>query len=181
MSRIGNKPIAIPATVQVTQADHTLTIKGPLGSLTSEFRNEVDLHVEKGTVKVTRKAEDKLSRSVHGLTRALIANMVVGVTEGYKKELEIVGTGYRVAAAGDKLNLQLGYSHPVEYTAPKGIKIAVVGQNRMTITGNDKQMVGQVAAELRAKRPPEPYKGKGVRYVGEVIKLKPGKAAAGKK
>ena len=181
MSRIGNQPVVIPNNVQVSKSDHSLTVKGPLGSLTGAFRMEIDLQVDKGSVKVSRTGDDKLSRSVHGLTRALINNMVIGVTQGYKKELEIVGTGYRVAQAGAKLNFQLGFSHPVEFTPPEGIKIAVAGQNRLTISGCDKQMVGQVAAELRAIRPPEPYKGKGVRYAGETIKLKPGKAAAGKK
>ncbi|MSP78341.1 MAG: 50S ribosomal protein L6 [Dehalococcoidia bacterium] len=181
MSRIGLKPVPVPSNVQVSKVDHTLTVKGPLGTLTQEFLNEVEVAVEKSVVKVSRNADDKFSRSVHGLTRALINNMVIGVTQGYKKELEIVGTGYRVAQAGDKLNFQLGFSHPVEYAVPTGIKVAIAGQNRVTITGSDKQQVGQVAAELRAIRPPEPYKGKGVRYAGEVIKLKPGKAAAGKK
>jgi large subunit ribosomal protein L6 len=180
MSRIGNLPVAVPKNVKVQAARSEVTVTGPKGTLTFAFRPEVQVETTDGQVRVRRSVETKLGKSVHGLTRAVIRNMVIGVTEGYQKELEVFGTGYRVAQAGKGIQLQLGFSHPVEFTPPTGVTVTAQGQNRIIITGADKQAVGQVAAQLRAVRPPDPYKGKGVRYAGEVLKLKPGKAAARK-
>lgn len=182
MSRIGKLPVAIPDKVTVEVADSVVRVTGPKGRLEQHVLPVVTVAVADGRVVVARKADDKEHRSAHGLTRTLIANMIEGVSNGFRKSLEINGVGYRAAKAGDNLNLTLGYSHPVSYSAPPGISFAVEGTNRVHVEGIDKQRVGQVAAEIRDLRPPEPYKGKGVRYAGEVIRKKLGKAGkAGKK
>jgi large subunit ribosomal protein L6 len=183
MSRIGKLPVAVPSGVNVTLGDGEVVVKGPKGELRqSILTQQVDVKLEEGKVLVERKGDAKPQRSAHGLTRTLIANMVEGVSKGFRKSLEIQGVGYRAAKAGEKLNLSLGYSHPVVFEAPKGITLSVEGQNKIHVDGIDKQQVGQVAAEIRALRAPEPYKGKGVRYEGEIIRKKLGKAGkAGKK
>ena len=170
MSRIGNQPIPIPAKVDVTLAEGAITVKGPLGSLTRSFAS--DLSIEKDGDTLVCKAASESAKAMHGTLRALVANMVKGVTEGYEKKLALVGVGYRAQAAGDKVNLSLGFSHPIVHQMPKGIKVETPQQTDIVVKGIDKQQVGQVAAELRAYRPPEPYKGKGVRYVGEYVKIK---------
>ena len=176
MSRIGRAPIAIPAGVTVTlAAGNTVTVKGPKGTLTSTFLPCVAIAEENGTIVVTRASDDKEIRAVHGLTRALIANMVEGVTNGYSKRLEIVGVGYRAEKQGKKLVLNLGYSHPVFFEEGNGITFEVPDSNTIVVSGIDKQAVGQVAAQIREKRPPEPYLGKGIKYTGEQIRRKAGK------
>ena len=176
MSRIGRAPIAIPANVTVTVAEgNVVTVKGPLGSLTSTFLPVVTVALGNGEVVVTRVNDEKEIRAVHGLTRALIANMVEGVSNGYSKRLEIVGVGYRVEKQGKKLVLNLGYSHPVFFEEGNGITFEVPDANTIIVKGIDKQAVGQVAAQIREKRPPEPYLGKGVKYAGEKIRRKAGK------
>lgn len=178
MSRIGKNPIAIPQGVEVKVEDHLVTVKGPKGTLSQEFLKDVNIAVEEGKVVVTLVNEN--AANVHGLTRTLISNMVTGVTEGFEKSLEINGVGYRAQKQGNKLVLTLGYSHPVEVEAPEGITIDVPSQNSIIVKGIDKQLVGQVAANIREYRLPEPYKGKGIKYVGEHIRRKEGKAG-GKK
>lgn len=181
MSRIGKKPIEIPKGVEINVSqDNTVTVKGPKGQLTYKFHPDIIIKKEDNLLKVERKSEDPFSRSLHGTTRALLNNMVKGVTEGFIEELEIVGIGYRAAVKGKTLELTLGYSHPVVYEIPEGIQIAVEGNTNIKVSGIDKQRVGQVAAEIRDFRRPDPYKGKGIRYKGEVIKLKAGKTV-GKK
>ena len=181
MSRIGNAPIEIPAGVTVTLGEENLvTVKGPKGELSRHIHPEMKVTVEDNVVKVARPSDDKTHRSLHGLSRSLIHNMVVGVSEGYKKELEINGVGYRAAKEGSKLILTIGYSHPVEVPEIEGITIEVPAQNKIVIHGCDKQKVGQFAAEVREKRPPEPYKGKGIKYADEVIRRKVGKTGAKK-
>ena len=176
MSRIGRAPIAIPAGVTVTlAAGNTVTVKGPLGTLTSTFLPVVTIAEENGAIVVTRANDDKEVRAVHGLTRALIANMVEGVSNGYSKKLEIVGVGYRVEKQGKKLVLNLGFSHPVTFEEGNGITFDVPDANTIVVKGIDKQAVGQMAAVIRSKRPPEPYHGKGVRYTGEYVRRKAGK------
>jgi len=176
MSRIGKMPVVIPAGVTVDLAQGNLiTVKGPKGTLQRKLVDDMNIAIEAGEVTVTRPSDLKRHKSLHGLTRTLIANMVEGVTNGYKKVLEIQGVGYRAAKAGDKLTLTLGYSHPVEMTDPEGITSSVEA-NRITVEGIDKEKVGQFAAEIRTKRPPEPYKGKGIRYQGEKVRRKVGKA-----
>ena len=176
MSRIGRAPIAIPANVTVTVAEgNVVTVKGPLGSLTSTFLPVVTISLGNGEVVVTRVNDEKEIRAVHGLTRALIANMVEGVSNGYSKRLEIVGVGYRVEKQGKKLVLNLGYSHPVFFEEGNGITFEVPDSNTIVVKGIDKQAVGQVAAQIREKRPPEPYLGKGIKYTGEQIRRKAGK------
>ena len=180
MSRIGKAPITIPAGVTVTVgAENEITVKGPLGTLSNKFNPNMQIECKDGTLTVSRPNDEKENRAFHGLTRALINNMVVGVTQGYTKTLEVVGVGYRAEMQGTKINMNLGYSHPVVIEAIDGIKFAVTanqaGNSIITITGIDKQLVGQVAANIRAKRPPEPYKGKGVKYSGERIRRKAGK------
>ncbi len=175
MSRIGRMPIAIPAGVEVKLDGTTLTVKGKNGTLTQTFNPDMIIKVDAGVITVERPTEQKNHKALHGLTRTLIANMIEGVTEGYKKELEVVGVGYRVSMAGTKLVLELGYSHKIEMEQPEGIKFAVQDL-KITVSGADKQKVGQVAAEVRSKRPPEPYLGKGVKYVDEHIRRKSGKA-----
>ncbi len=182
MSRIGKLPVAIPDKVTVEVADSVVRVKGPKGELQQHVLPVVTVSVNDGSVVVERKGDAKEYRSAHGLTRTLVANMIEGVSKGFRKSLEINGVGYRAAKAGENLNLTLGYSHPVSFSAPQGISFAVEGTNRVHVDGIDKQQVGQVAAEIRNLRPPEPYKGKGVRYEGEVIRKKLGKAGkAGKK
>ena len=176
MSRIGRAPITVPANVTVTlDAGNVVTVKGPLGTLTSTFLPVVTIAVEDGAIVVTRANDDKEVRAVHGLTRALIANMVEGVTNGYSKKLEIVGVGYRVEKQGKKLVLNLGYSHPVNFEEGNGITFEVPDANTIIVKGIDKQAVGQIAAQIREKRPPEPYLGKGIKYAGEQIRRKAGK------
>ena len=176
MSRIGRLPISIPAGVEVKVDGDQLTVKGPKGELQQSIASPIEVSVEDGQVQVTRPDDERESRSLHGLTRTLIANDIVGVTEGYSKGLEVVGTGYRVQAKGTSLEFALGYSHPITFDAPEGISFAVEGNNKVTVSGISKQAVGEVAANLRKLRMPEPYKGKGVRYAGEQIRRKAGKA-----
>jgi large subunit ribosomal protein L6 len=181
MSRIGRQPIEIPSGVDVAVDGSRVTVKGPRGTLEQSFHNEIRIVREDGTVKVERTAEDGFHRSLHGLTRTLIANMVEGVTKGYEKRLEIVGVGYRAALKGTDIELALGFSHSVTVQAPEGIEFEVPAPNRITVRGNDKQAVGEIAANIRKIRKPEPYKGKGVRYEGEFVRKKAGKAAKGAK
>jgi large subunit ribosomal protein L6 len=176
MSRIGRLPVEIPASVEVTVAENNVvTVKGPKGTLTESLPVEMDIKVENNQVVVTRPNDLKKMKSLHGLTRTLVANMVTGVTKGYEKVLEINGVGYRAQKQGKKLILSLGYSHPVEMEDPEGLESVLDGQNKITIKGIDKQKVGQYAAEIREKRKPEPYKGKGIKYADEVIRRKVGK------
>lgn len=177
MSRIGKLPVAIPPGVSVELGDaNAILVKGPKGELRRTLSSEMNVEIKDGTVVITRPSDLKRHKALHGLTRALIANMVQGVNAGYAKTLEIVGTGYRAAKNGQKLNLTLGYSHPVEMIDPDGIVSTVEGTNKIIISGIDKEKVGQYAANIREKRPPEPYKGKGIRYAGEKIHRKAGKA-----
>jgi large subunit ribosomal protein L6 len=177
MSRIGKEPVPVPSGVDVTLADGMLTVKGPKGTLQREIHPDVTVTVGDGEITVTRSTDQREHRALHGLYRSLIANMVTGVTDGYTRSLEIVGVGYRAAARGSGLTIQVGYSHPVEVEAPEGITLEVASPTRINVSGADKQMVGQVAANIRAIRKPEPYKGKGIRYAGEQIRRKAGKAA----
>ena len=181
MSRIGRAPIAIPAGVEIKLEDNNVvTVKGPKGTLTQQFNPNMAIAMEDGHVVVTRPNDAKENRALHGLTRTLIANMVEGVVNGYKKELEVNGVGYRVAKDGNKLVMNLGFSHQVIMEEIPGITIEVPGPNKIIVHGCDKQMVGQFAAEIREKRPPEPYKGKGIKYIDEVIRRKAGKTGAKK-
>ena len=176
MSRIGRLPIDIPAGAEVkVEANNKVTVKGPKGTLVKELPIEMDIKVENNQVIVSRPNDLKRMKSLHGLTRTLINNMVIGVTEGYKKTLEINGVGYRGQKQGKVLNLSLGYSHPVEMEEPEGIEVTMDGQNIIIVSGIDKEKVGQYAAEIREKRKPEPYKGKGIKYQDEVIRRKVGK------
>ena len=182
MSRIGLKPISVPAGVEVTVADgNVVTVKGPKGTLTKTFNKDMIITVEGTEVKVARPSEDKLHKSLHGLTRTLIHNMVEGVTNGFSKSLDIEGIGYRAQKQGKNLVMNLGYSHQVIIPEIDGITIDVPSQTKIIVNGIDKQAVGQFAAQIREKRPPEPYKGKGIRYTGEHIIRKEGKAGKGKK
>ena len=183
MSRIGNAPVEIPAGVTVTLGEENLvTVKGPKGELSRHIHPEMKVTVEDNVVKVARPSDDKTHRSLHGLSRSLIHNMVVGVTEGFSKSLEINGVGYRAQKQRKNLNLSLGFSHPVIVEPPKGIEFDVPSANAITVKGIDKELVGQIAAEIRGFREPEPYKGKGIKYAGEHIRRKEGKAGAkGKK
>lgn len=176
MSRIGNKPIPLPKGVSIELDGTRMRVKGPKGTLEQEFRPEVNIDVQEAQIVVTRPAEDKLHRSLHGLTRTLISNMVTGVTDGFTRTLEIAGVGYRVAKEGQTLVFSLGYSHPVRIEPPTGITFGVETPTRFTVTGIDKQVVGQQAAIIRKLREPEPYKGKGISYQGERIRRKAGKA-----
>lgn len=177
MSRIGKKPVAIPPGVTVTVAGDRIMVKGPKGELSESMYPGIGVSVENGEVVVTRKANDPQHRASHGLIRSLIENMVIGVTKGFEKKLELMGTGYRVTAKGAGLSLSLGFSHPVEVDAIPGITFRVEGNNKITVSGISKYAVGQISAKIRELRPPEPYKGKGIRYEGEVVRRKPGKAA----
>lgn len=180
MSRIGRMPIAIPAGVDVTIDGSTVTVKGPKGTLTRTVHSNMIVEKDGATVTVSRPNDDKMNRSLHGLTRTLIANMVTGVNESYKKELDVNGVGYRVQVQGKDLVMNLGFSHQVIMTAPEGITVECPTPNKIIVSGPDKQKVGQFAAEVREKRPPEPYKGKGIKYVDEHIRRKEGKAGKGK-
>ena len=181
MSRIGRMPIAVPAGVDVKIDGTTVTVKGPKGTLTQEIHPDMIIEREGAEILVKRPSEQKEHKALHGLTRSLLNNMVIGVTEGFKKELEINGVGYRAQKQGKKLVLNLGYSHPVEMEEIDGITIEVPDQNKIIISGPDKQVVGAFAANVREKRPPEPYKGKGIKYVEEHIRSKEGKAGKAKK
>ncbi|MDR1754354.1 MAG: 50S ribosomal protein L6 [Eubacterium sp.] len=181
MSRIGRLPITVPAGVDVAIDGSTVTVKGPKGQLSRTFKPTMSISLEGSEIKITRPNDAKENRSLHGLTRTLIANMVEGVTNGYKKELEISGVGYRCAKQGKDLTLTLGFSHPVVVSDNDDITIESPSPNKIIINGIDKQKVGQFAAEVRGKRPPEPYKGKGIKYIDEIIVRKEGKAGKGKK
>lgn len=178
MSRIGRKPIPIPAGVKVTHQGSHVTVTGPKGELTATVHPALGVEVKDGAVHVLRSSDEKQERSLHGLWRALLQNMVTGVTQAYVRKLELVGVGYRAEMKGSKLQLQLGFSHPILFGPPKGIKVEVPTQTNIAVSGIDRQLVGQVAAKIRSFRPPEPYKGKGVKYEGEVVRRKAGKAAA---
>jgi large subunit ribosomal protein L6 len=179
MSRIGRQPITIPAGVDVTVDGSHVGVKGPRGSLERDLHPDMRVVLEDGMVRVERPSDERLHRSLHGLTRTLVANMVEGVTNGYEKRLEIVGVGYRAVFKDPDIELALGFSHPVDVAAPPGIEFEVPAPNRIVVRGIDKQLVGQVAANIRKIRKPEPYKGKGVRYEGEYVRKKAGKAAKG--
>jgi large subunit ribosomal protein L6 len=176
MSRIGRLPIDIPAGVDVKIDGQAVSVKGPKGELALTVAAPIEVKLEENQVLVTRPDDERTSRSLHGLTRTLIANQIIGVTQGYTKALEIVGTGYRVAQKGGSLELALGFSHPVVVDAPAGITLTVEGNNKITVAGIDKQAVGEVAANIRKIKKPEPYKGKGIRYAGEVVRRKAGKS-----
>ncbi len=178
MSRIGRMPIEIPAGVTVSYENHTMTVKGPKGELSRTLHQDMEITIDGNIITVSRPSDNKEHRSLHGLTRALVANMVTGVSNGFTKTLEITGVGYRAAKQGNKLALTLGFSHPVEMEAPAGITIDVPAPNKIIVTGADKEVVGAVAANIRKWREPEPYKGKGIRYEGEVVRRKAGKAGA---
>ncbi len=176
MSRIGKKPVSVPSGVEVTIKGNELSLKGPKGTLSRTLPHDIIVDLAESVIIVSRPTDSKTHRSMHGLTRTLVANMVQGVSEGFQKELEIVGVGYRAQMAGDKLSLQIGYSHLVEMAAPEGISFSLEGTNKITVAGIDKELVGEMAAEIRAVRPPDHYKGKGIRYTGEYVRLKAGKA-----
>ncbi len=175
MSRIGKQPILIPPKVKVQLDGRRVQVEGPKGRLAWELPQRTSLRIEDGKILVSREGDDAQARALHGLSRALVQNMVKGVSEGFVKKLEIHGVGFRAAVQGNVLNLMLGFSHPVTYTIPEQIKITVEENTKLTIEGPDKQRVGQVAAEIRAFYPPEPYKGKGIRYAGEIVRRKEGK------
>jgi len=178
MSRIGRAPITVPAGVEIKLDGHELTVKGPKGTLVQELHPDMVFQMEDGTITIVRPSEQKMHKSLHGLTRSLVFNMVEGVTNGFKKELEVNGVGYRVALDGKKLVMNLGYSHQVIMDEIDGVAIEVPSPNKIIISGIDKQKVGQFAAEVRSKRPPEPYKGKGIKYATEHIRRKEGKTGA---
>ena len=181
MSRIGNKAITIPAGVEVNiAAGNEVTVKGPKGTLTRQFNPELGIKIEENVLSVTRPNEQKHTKQLHGTTRALLANMVEGVTNGYSKELELVGIGFRAAVSGKKLTLNVGYSHPIEFAIEEGLSVECTSVTAIKVSGIDKQRVGEFAANVRAVRKPEPYKGKGIRYKGEYVRRKEGKTA-GKK
>lgn len=181
MSRIGNRPISVPNGVEIDiTGENAVTVKGPKGTLTSTFSPNMALSRDNGTVLVERPNNDRENRSLHGLTRTLLNNMVVGVTDGYKRDLEIQGVGYRAALDGKVLVLSVGFSHPVRMTPPEGVSYTLDGNTRLSVVGIDKQLVGEEAARIRRVRPPEPYKGKGIRYAGEQVRRKAGKAGKAK-
>lgn len=175
MSRIGKKPVMIPEGVEVKIDGNVVTVKGPKGTLTRDFHNEINIQIEGNEIVVTRPSDNKLHRALHGTTRSLVGNMVEGVSKGFAKTLELVGVGYRVAKSGNKITLSVGYSHPVEFTPEDGIEFDVPTQTQIVVKGINKERVGQVASEIRAVRIPEPYKGKGIRYQGEKVRRKEGK------
>ena len=175
MSRIGNKVITVPAGVEVNIVDNFATVKGPKGELKQQFDKDMAFNIEGSEITVVRPSDSKRHRTVHGTTRAILANMVEGVSTGFKKELELIGVGYRAQMQGKKLVLSVGYSHPVEFEEIEGITLGVEGNTKVSIEGINKEVVGQYAAKVRAVRPPEPYKGKGIRYVGEYVRRKEGK------
>ena len=176
MSRIGNKPITVPEGVEVNLNENTITVKGPKGTLTREIHSNIDVKLEGNIIKISRPDDEPFNRSLHGLTRTLINNMIIGVKEEFKKELEINGVGYRAQKQGTKLVMNLGYSHPVIMEAPEGITFDVPNANQIIVRGIDKELVGQTAAVVRTKRPPEVYRGKVIKYADEVIRRKEGKA-----
>lgn len=178
MSRVGRKPVAIPKGVKVAVQDNKVVAEGPKGKLEFPFRKEVDVVVDGTQVLVTRCSDERFPRALHGLTRAVINNMMIGVTQGYEKKLEVVGVGYVVSLSGDIVTMRVGFANEIKRKVPVGLKVTCPDQTHIVVQGCDKQQVGQFAAELRSARKPEPYKGKGVRYQGEHIKLKPGKAAS---
>lgn len=175
MSRIGNKPVVVPAGVTVSQNGTTVTVKGPKGELTREFSPNITLSIEEGVVTLTRPNDEKQNKALHGTMRANLNNMVVGVNEGFSKALELIGVGYRAQLQGKKLVLSVGFSHPVEFEAVEGIEIEVPSNTSIIVKGSNKEVVGELAANIRGTRPPEPYKGKGIRYVGEHVRRKEGK------
>ena len=175
MSRIGNKPVVIPAGVTIDLKDNTVTVKGPKGELSYTFNQNITLVQNEGEVVFTRPDDSKENKTIHGTTRAVFNNMVVGVTEGFQRELELIGVGYRAQLQGKKLVLNVGYSHPVEFTPEEGIEIEVPSNTKVIVKGYDKQKVGELAANIRGVRPPEPYKGQGIRYVDEFVRRKEGK------
>jgi large subunit ribosomal protein L6 len=177
MSRIGRKPVEVPAGVTVTNNNNTVTIKGPKGELTRTFHPDMEIKLEDNLLTVVRPTDNKEHRALHGTTASLLGNMVEGVTNGYERGLELIGVGYRASKQGDKLVLNVGYSHPVEITPEQGIEIEVPANTKISIKGIDKERVGALAANIRGVRPPEPYKGKGIRYVGEFVRRKEGKTA----
>lgn len=176
MSRLGKKTVPVPDSVQIKIESGKIEVKGPKGSLSLDIPYQIDVIHKDNQIQVKAKSSDKKARALHGTIRQLINNMIIGVTQGFKKELEIVGTGYRAIKQGNTLVLQVGFSHPVKIEPPPGVSIDVEEQNRIIVSGIDKQKVGQVAADIRSIRPPEPYKGKGIRYVGEFVRRKAGKA-----
>ena len=176
MSRIGKMPIPLPQGVKVDIKGSEVTVKGPKGELSYSFDPAISISVDDGTVVVSRPSDNRVHRSRHGLTRSILSNMVVGVSQGFQKDLELVGVGYRAQKAGDKVILEVGYSHPVEFTSPPEVTVDVVAAQRLSVHGIDRAVVGDVAAKIRAIRPPDHYKGKGIRYAGEVVRLKPGKS-----
>ena len=178
MSRIGNKVVIIPKEVKFEVKDNIILVEGPKGKLSRTLSPRINLEVKDGKVSVKRVADTKMDRSLHGLYRALIVNMVKGVTEGYSRQLEIIGVGFKAAVAGEVLNMSLGFSHPVNFPIPKGIKIETPKPTQLVISGIDKELVGKVSTEIRSIYPPEPYKGKGIRFLGEYVKKKVGKAQA---
>lgn len=175
MSRVGKQPVAIPAGVQVTVDGATVKVKGPLGELTRTLHKDMIVEVNDNVITVKRPSDNRLHKALHGLTRTLVANMVEGVTKGYTRNLELVGTGYRASKAGNKLTMTVGFSHPVEMVPPAGITVEVPNPASIIIKGIDKELVGQFAAEVRGVKPPEPYLGKGIRYAGEKVRRKEGK------
>jgi large subunit ribosomal protein L6 len=175
VSRVGRKPVDIPAGVEIKLDGHTMTVTGPRGTLQRRLHTAMDIAIEGNTVTVTRPTDNREHRSLHGLTRTLVSNMVTGVTSGFQRNLEIIGVGYRAAKQGRKLVLTVGFSHPVEIEPPDGVEIELPNPNAVVVSGADKEKVGQIAANIRAVRPPEPYKGKGIRYQGEVVRRKAGK------
>ncbi len=177
MSRVGSEPIPLPTGVDVDITDNEVTIKGPKGSLTRDFHPDLTVFTENGSLKVERPSDERNHRALHGLTRSLLANMVVGVTEGFSKSIELVGVGYRVRQSGAGISLSVMLSYPMDYQPRPGITLEVEGNNRVHVRGMDKQAVGQTAAEIRKVRPPNVYTGKGIRYAGEQVRLKPGKSA----
>jgi|SRR5665811_243797 len=177
MSRIGKEPVPVPPGVEVALSGSVLTVKGPKGTLTQEIHPDVTVTVDDGAVTVTRSSDEREQRSLHGLFRSLIANMVQGVTEGFRRDLEIVGVGYRATASGRGITIQVGFSHPVQVAAVDGITLEVLTPTKIAVSGADKRLVGQVAADIRAIRKPEPYKGKGIKYADEIVRRKAGKAA----
>ncbi|OMP67933.1 50S ribosomal protein L6 [Domibacillus epiphyticus] len=175
MSRVGKKPIELPEGVTITNNNNEVTVKGPKGELTRQFNKDLTIEVEGNTITVVRPSESKEHRTIHGTTRALLANMIEGVSKGFERNLELIGVGYRAQKQGTKLVLNVGYSHPVEFEAEKGIEIDVPANTKISIKGIDKERVGAIAANIRQVRPPEPYKGKGIRYEGEQVRRKEGK------
>ncbi|EOA5953450.1 50S ribosomal protein L6 [Enterococcus faecalis] len=175
MSRIGNKVVVLPAGVEIKQDGNNITVKGPKGELTREFSSDIKMNIEGNKVTFTRPNDSKEMKTIHGTTRANFNNMVVGVSEGFQKALELIGVGYRAQVQGNKLTLNVGYSHPVEMTAPEGVTFEVPANTQVIVKGINKEVVGELAANIRGVRPPEPYKGKGIRYVGEFVRRKEGK------